>query len=69
MNLLNEAEAGNISVSGEKCATGGPITPPCVSTNTDPAKFQIVNEFNSFNLQNISPPDSSKVETFRDSPG
>ena len=56
MNLLNEAEAGNIPVSGEKGATGGPITPPCVSTNTDPANFQIVNEFNFFNLQNISPP-------------
>ena len=56
MNLLNEAKAGNISVSREKGATGGPVTPPHVSTNTDPANFQIVNEFNSFNLQNISPP-------------
>ena len=56
MNLLNESEAGNISVSREKGATGGPATPPHVSTNADPANFQIVNEFNSFNLQNILPP-------------
>ena len=63
MNLLNEAKAGNISISGEKGATGGPITPPCISTNTDPASFQIVNVFKYFTTS------SSKVETFRDSLG
>ena len=61
MNLLNEAEEGNISVSRERGATGGPApTPPHVSTNVDLANVQIVNEFNSFNLQNITPPIAPK---------
>ena len=61
MNLLNEAETGNISVSDERGATGGPAPspPPRVPTN-DPANVQIVNEFNSFNLQNITPPIAPK---------
>ena len=55
--LVEWAKAGNISISGKKGATGGPTsTPPHVPTNVDPANFQIVNEFNSFNLQNIPPP-------------
>ena len=62
MNLLNEAEEGNISVNEEIGATGGPAPspPPHVSTNIDPANVQIVNEFNSFNLQNITPPIAPK---------
>ena len=61
MNLLNEAKEGNISLSGEKGATGGPAsTPPHVSTNVDPANVQIVNELNSFNLENITPPIAPK---------
>ena len=61
MNLLNEAEEGNISFSEERRATGGPASspPPHVLTN-DPANVQIVNEFNSFNLQNITPPIAPK---------
>ena len=61
MNLLNEAKEGNISVTGEQGATGGsaPTPPPRVPTN-DPANVQIVNEFNSFNLQNITPPIAPK---------
>ena len=62
MNLLNEAEEGNISVNEEIGATGGltPSPPPHVSTNIDPANIQIVNEFNSFKLQNITPPIAPK---------
>ena len=58
MNLLNEAEIGNVSVTEERGATGGqaPSPPPCVTNNPDPAHVQIVNEYNSFNLQNITPP-------------
>ena len=62
MNLLNEAEEGNISVSREMGATEGPAPtpPPYVPTNVDPANIQIFNEFNSFNLQNITPPIAPK---------
>ena len=61
MNLLNEAKEGNISVTGEQGATGGPAPtpPPHIPTN-DPANMQIVNELNSFNLQNITPPIAPK---------
>ena len=61
MNLLNKAEEDNISVSDERGTTGGPepLPPPHVSTN-DPANVQIVNEFNSFNLENITPPIAPK---------
>ena len=61
MNLLNEAEEGNISVTGEQGATGGSaLTPPPRVPTNDPANVQIVNEFNSFNLQNITPPITPK---------
>ena len=57
MNLLNEAEEGNISVTGQQGATGGSApTPPSRIPTNDLANMQIVNEFNSFNLQNITPP-------------
>lgn len=57
MNLLNEAETGNVLVTEEMGATGGQaLSPPlCVTSNPDPANIQIVNEHNSFNLQNITP--------------
>ena len=62
MNLFNEAETGNVSVTEEMGATGGqaPSPLPCVTGNPDPANIQIVNEYNSFNLQNITPPIAPK---------
>ena len=57
MNQLNDAETENISVVDERGATGGQAPPPPTpSRNIDPPNIQIVNEYNSFNLQNITPP-------------
>ena len=64
MNLLNEAETGNVSVNEEMGVTGGqaqaPSPPPHITNNPDPANVQIVNEYNSFNLQNITLPIAPK---------
>ena len=62
MNLVNEAETGNVLVTEEMGATGGqaPSPPHHVTSNPDPANIQIVNEYNSFNLQNITPPIAPK---------
>ena len=62
MNLLNEAETGNVLVTEERGATGrqAPSPPPHVTGNPDPGNVQIVNEYDSFNLQNITPPAAPK---------
>ena len=55
---LNNAEAGNISVIREDHgAVGRHGPPPPPPTRQDnPANVQIVNEYNSFSLANITPP-------------
>ena len=61
MNQLNEAEAGNISaVGGDQGAVGGQGPPPPPKQLMDPANVQIVNEYNSFNLANVTPPVAPK---------
>ena len=68
MNQLNDAEAGNIvPEQGDASAIGGePLPPPPpvgVSTRQDPANVNIVNEYNSFNLANVTPPIAPKWKT------
>ena len=58
MNQLNDAETGNISMAEEKGTTGGQVLPS--SRNIDPANIQIVNEYNSFNLANVTHPITPK---------
>ena len=74
MNQLNDAEAGNIgNVIPEQGAIGGQIDPlpPQASAQPpppaspppprqDPANVNIVNEYNSFNLANVTPPIAPK---------
>ena len=70
---LHDAEAGNI-VQPEQGATGGqtqanvippPPTgvPPPLPPRQDPANVNIVNEYNSFNLTNMTPPIAPKWKT------
>ena len=67
MNQLNDAEAGNIIPDqGEIGAIGGePVLPPppVVTPRPDPANVNIVNEYNSFNLANVTPPIAPKWKT------
>ena len=69
MNQLNDAEAGNIGnivpEQGNVSAIGGeplPPPPPAVvpPVRPDPANVNIVNEYNSFNLANVTPPIAPK---------
>ena len=56
MNQLHEAEAGNVLINNEpQDVVGGQAPPPPPRQLTDPANIQIVNEYNSFNLANITP--------------
>ena len=69
MNQLNDAEAGNIgNVVPEQGATSGqagapPPPPPKASPRQDPANVNIVNEYNIFNLTNVTPPIAPKWKT------
>ena len=69
MNQLNDAEAGNIvAEQGDVSAIGGePLPPPPPAgippVCPDPANVNIVNEYNSFNLTNMTPPIAPKWKT------
>ena len=67
MNQLYDAEAGNIvPEQGEISAIGGeplPPPPPAGAPRQDPANINIVNENNSFNLANMTPPIAPKWKT------
>ena len=67
MNQLHDAEAGNIiPEQGENSAIGGeslPPPPPAGALRQDPANVNIVNEYNSFNLTNVTPPVAPKWKT------
>ena len=68
MNQLHDAEAGNIvPEQGDVSAIGGePIpSPPPVGApaRQDAANVNIVNEYNSFNLTNVTPPIVPKWKT------
>ena len=62
MSQLNDAESGNVSVAGDQeGATGGQGPPPSnqppenlVNSANNPANVNIVNEYNSFNLSNVT---------------
>ena len=65
MNQLNDAEAGNVGnivlEQGDVSAIGGePLSPPPPASvppvRQDPANVHIVNEYNSFNLANVTLP-------------
>ena len=68
MNQLNDTEAGNIgNVIPEQGVIGGQFDPPPPQANApplparqDPASVNIVNEYNSFNLTNVTLPNSPK---------
>ena len=68
MNQLNDAEAGNVGnivpEQGDVGAIGGePLSsppPPPAAVRQDPANVNIVNEYNSFNLANVTPPIAPK---------
>ena len=68
MNQLNDTEAGNAgnmdSEQGDVSAIGGeplsPPPPPPTAVRQDPANVNIVNEHNSFNLTNVTPPIAPK---------
>ena len=68
MNQLHDAEAGNIVP--EQGAIGAisavnllPPPPPVGTPRQDPANVNIVNEYNSFNLANVTPPIAPKWKT------
>ena len=68
MNQLHDAEAGNIGPEqGAISAIGGEPAPPPppagAPVRQDPANVNIVNEHNSFNLTNVTPPIASKWKT------
>ena len=55
MNQLNDAETGNADTPGQAGATGGfhePVSPPPIKQEPN---VNIVNEYNSFNLANVTP--------------
>ena len=68
MNHLNDAETGNVgnrvSEQGDVGVIGGePLSPlplPPAAVRQDPANVNIVNEYNSFNLTNVTPPIAPK---------
>ena len=61
MNQLHDAETGNISAISDQGATGGQAGPPPPPRQSmDPANVHIVNEYNSFNLTNVTPPVAPK---------
>ena len=68
MNQLNDAEAGNVGnivpEEGDVSAIGGePLSsppPPPAAVRQDPANVNIVNEYNLFNLTNVTPPIAPK---------
>ena len=74
MNQLNDPEAGNIgNIIPEQGAIGGQIDPPPPQASApplppaspppatqDPANVNIVNEYISFNLANVTPPVAPK---------
>ena len=69
MNQLNDAEVGNIvPEQGDVGVIGGeplPLPPPAgvPPVHPDPANVNIVNEYNSFNLTNVTPPIVPKWKT------
>ena len=68
MNQLHDAETGNIvSEQGDISAIGGEPTPPPppvgAPARQDAANANIVNEYNSFNLTNMTPPIAPKWRT------
>ena len=67
MNQLHDVEAGNIvPEQGDVSAIGGEplLPPPPVGVpRQDPANVNIVNEYNSFNLTNMTPPIAPKWKT------
>ena len=77
MNQLNDTEAGNIgNVIPEQGVIGGQIDPPPpqagapplppaspLPARQDPTNVNIVNEYNSFNLTNVTPPIAPKWKT------
>ena len=68
MNQLHDVEAGNIvPEQGEVSAIGGASLPPPppvgAPARQDPANVNIVNEYNSFNLTNVTPPIAPKWKT------
>ena len=68
MNQLHDAEASNIVPEQRDVgAIGGePLPPPPpvgASIRQDPANVNIVNEYNSFNLANVTPPIAPKWKT------
>ena len=61
MNQLHDAEAGNIvPEQRDISAIGGDPLPPPPPVRQDPANVNIVNEYNSFNLTNVTPPMAPK---------
>ena len=67
MNQLQDAEIGNIvPEQGDISTIGGeplPPPPPAGIPRQDPANVNIVNEYNSFNLANVTPPIAPKLKT------
>ena len=65
MNQLNNAERGNVNTLEQTGATGGfpeSIPPPPPPLKQEP-NVNIVNEYNSFNLTNVTPSIASKWKT------
>ena len=83
MNQMNDAEAGNIgNVIPEQGAIGSEIDPPPPQASApppppasplparqDPTNVNIANEYNSFNLANVTPPIAPQMENEWDSLG
>ena len=71
MNQLHDAEAGNIipeqgeisAIGGESLPAPPPASAPAGAPRQDPANVNIVNEYNSFNLTNVTPPIAPKWKT------
>ena len=70
MNQLHDVEAGIVPEQWAIGAIGGEPPPPPAPTGVppapirqDPANVNIVNEYNSFNLANVTPPIAPKWKT------
>ena len=67
MNQLNDAETGNVDTPEQFGATGGfpvvkkPVLPPPLPKQEP--NMKTVNEYNSFNLANVTPPIPPKWKT------